>query len=76
MGLDGRLHMGRCWRCYNSGCMLNRREGSVRSQIFGDFFIWPFAVLLELGRIFWTVYAVRLGQFAKNLLLVAFVKEK
>ena len=50
-------------------------EGLVYCRCFGGVLIWPFYVLMELGRNFWTASTVRPGQVAKKLLLVAFVRE-
>ena len=44
-------------------------------QIFGAVFIWPFSVLIESERNFWTESDVRPVQVAKKLLLKAFFQE-
>ena len=76
MGSEGSIHRGKCRRHHDIGFMLYGWVGFGGLQIFGAVLIWPFSVLMESGRNFWTASAVRPGQVAKKLLLVDFVREE
>ena len=75
MGSEGSIHRGKCRRHHDIGFMLYGWGGFGGLQIFGVVFIWPFSVLIELERNFWTESDVRPVQVAKKLLLKAFVQE-